>query len=53
MTMAVLHLSRRTTDIDLHAPLRQVSIKFMQRVLLVLQYEEASGKSILIKCIST
>jgi len=44
--MAVIYLPLWSLDIDLPAPLRKVSIRSMQYVLVVLQYEEASTYSI-------
>jgi len=40
--MAVLHLSIGSLNLDLHVPVRQVSIRSMQFVLVALQYQEAS-----------
>jgi len=53
--MAVFHLSLGELNLDLHVPLRHVSIRSTQYVLVALQYEEASSYNILIKfsfCIS-
>jgi len=47
--MTVLQLFFESLNINMHATLGQVPIKFMQRVLVALQYEEASSYNILIK----
>jgi len=47
--MAVLHLSLGSLNLDLHAFLRKVSIKYSTYVLVAQQYEEASSYSILMK----
>ena len=48
--MAVLYLSLASFNLDLHAPLRQVSFRSMQFMLISLQSEEASTYSIFVKC---
>jgi len=49
--MPVLHLSLGSLlNLDLHALLRQVSIRSMPCVYVAEQYEEVSSYSILIKC---
>jgi len=47
--MTVLHLSLGSLNLNLHAPLRKVSIRSLQHMLLALQYEEASSHNIAIK----
>jgi len=45
----MLHLAPESLNLDLHAPLRNVSIRFMRYVLVALLYKEASSYSILLK----